>query len=492
VHTEVPVPSAVALAWRRGRAGLGSPLRALSDRFAAQVGIDKRTPALLLAAVMALNSADQGALGSVAEPLKSSLHLDNTSLGLLAAVSAGAGAVLAVPAGMLTDRVRRVPLLTWSVLLWSVAMLANGFANSFAQLLVARVFLGGVTAASGPVLASLTGDYFPARKRSAAYGYILSGEIVGAGFGLVASGFIAAALGWRAAFWLLAVVGGGLFWMLYRWLREPPRGGGVEHAAPAPAARGSLGQVMRAVLSIRTNVIVIIASAVGYFFFAGLRTFAVTFARGQYGLSQAAVTLFTPLVGVGALAGVLWGGRYADRLGQHGRPAARITVAATAYVVAAVAILPGLLTTTIAVALPVFALGAAALGAANPPLDASRLDVVNHELWGRAEGVRTLLRTAAEACSPLLFGIMADAFGGGRVSATAPANAQVVSDAGGIRDTFLVMLLPLAANGLILLTARRAYVHDSAVAEKPTEQPTAQPAEQPIEPPGEPAAESSG
>ncbi|NED49688.1 MFS transporter, partial [Micromonospora aurantiaca] len=48
----------------------------------------------------------------------------------------------------------------------------------------------------------------------------------------------------------------------------------------------------RYVLRIRTNVIIIIASAIGYFFFAGLRTFAMVFVQEHYSISQGELTAF--------------------------------------------------------------------------------------------------------------------------------------------------------------------------------------------------------
>jgi hypothetical protein len=71
-------------------------------------------------------------------------------------------------------------------------------------------------------------------------------------------------------------------------------------------------------------------------------------------------------------------------------------------------------------------------------------------LWGRAEGVRTLFRTGAQAIAPLLFGAVSQyVFGGGR---------------SGLQWTFIVMLLPLAANAVILFRALRTYPRDIATA----------------------------
>jgi hypothetical protein len=73
-------------------------------------------------------------------------------------------------------------------------------------------------------------------------------------------------------------------------------------------------------------------------------------------------------------------------------------------------------------------------------------------LWGRAESVRSVFRGGLEAAAPVTFGLVADRLFGGR------------SD-GGLRDTFLLMLVPLLISGLILLLATRTYPRDVATAD---------------------------
>ena len=71
-------------------------------------------------------------------------------------------------------------------------------------------------------------------------------------------------------------------------------------------------------------------------------------------------------------------------------------------------------------------------------------------LWGRAEAVRTLLRSLAMALAPLLFGAVSDhVFGGGR---------------SGLQWTFIVMLLPLGASSWLLFKGLRTYPADVATA----------------------------
>jgi hypothetical protein len=104
----------------------------------------------------------------------------------------------------------------------------------------------------------------------------------------------------------------------------------------------------------------------------------------------------------------------------------------------------------VAVALPLLTLGAALLGAANPPMDAARLDIIHPALWGRAEAIRTVLRTLGEAGAPVLFGLVSQSvFHGGKH---------------GLEYTFLLFLITLIAAGLLALTAMRTYPRDVATA----------------------------
>jgi MFS family permease len=429
--------------------------------------------ALVLALVLALDAADKGTVAAVAAPLEHDLGLAHTQIGMLVAAVSLVGGAATLPAGMLVDRVKRTRLLAASILLWGLAMVAGAMSGSFLWLLISRLGLGMVTGVAGPSVASLIGDYVASGQRGQAYGSLLSGELVGTGVGLVGAGLVAGLLSWRWSFGLLAPPALAVGWLVWR-LPEPARGRQLQqHAAqhdltagraveraripPRPQAvlrrdpaRLSIWAAVRYVLAVRTNVLLIIASSVGYFFFGGLRTFSVVFARGHYSVSQTSASSLALLIGAGAVAGVLVGGRLGDRELRRGHVSARVAVAAAGFVAAAVVLAPAIWSTALAISLPLYAVAAGALALSNPPLDAARLDVIHHRLRGRAEAVRTVARTLAEAGGPLLFGLVADhVFHGGTR---------------GLELTFLLMLLPLAANGLILLPALATYPRDVASA----------------------------
>jgi MFS family permease len=215
---------------------------------------------------------------------------------------------------------------------------------------------------------------------------------------------------------------------------------------------------MEYVLAVRTNVALIISGACGYFFLAGVQTFGVEFVTGWYHVNKAFANLLMLVVGGGAALGVMTAGPVGDALLRRGMLRARVLIAAIAASVTVLLFIPALLTRSVITALPYLIFAAAALSAQNPPIDAARLDIMPSMLWGRAEGIRTFLRTMAQALAPLLFGLSSDhLFGGG---------------SSGLRWTFVVMLLPLSASAVFLFKAMRTYPADVATASAASEPPS--------------------
>jgi MFS family permease len=495
--------------------------RMLRGQVVKRVGGPARARVLVMfAAVLALNGADTATVGAIAPQLEHALHIGNTKIGLLSSISLLVGAIFTIPVGMLVDRIKRVPVLAVSIVLWSLASAVSAFSSDYSTLLLTRLVLGAVTATAGPAIASLTGDYFPSAERGRVWAYILAGETVGTAVGFIISGSVASLIDWRAAFILLAIPGFFLARTLWRTVPEPLRGGqsrlevGVvsldealhaasardeavpegagetdaaateaEAAYEAVRARGvepdpelildedpqrmPLVRAVRYILRIPSNVMLIIGSSLGYFYLAGLQTFATLFVRGHYHASQATAELVLALLVVGALIGTLLSGRITDLMVRNGMLEARVWVPAICYVAAAVLLIPGLVGTHVFPAVWFDMAGAGFLSAANPPLDAARLDIMPPGLWGRAESVRTVARSLVQAVSPLLFGGLSQL-----VAGIVPAQTPVGTHAGivspstarGLEITFLILLSTLVAAGVFLARARHTYDRDVATA----------------------------
>jgi MFS family permease len=468
----------------------------------------------LLSGSLALAAADQTIVGAVAPDLKAQLNVGNTQIGLLVTAAYILAAIGTVPFGILADRTHRVRLLAICALEWSASITLAGFADDYDTLLIAQLALGAGVGAAAPLVASLAGDIFPPAARGRALGFILAGEFAGAASGLLIAGEIAAFAPWRYSFWALALIGPVLAVALLTRLPEPKRGAQV---APEPSAgqgvspdgrtghgtgessysSGSqpqsvtraehglaaaihaagirprerlvlredptgkpLAWAIRYVLAVPTNVVIIVTSALCYFYVAGVQTFAIVYLRGRFDASQELATVLLVVIGIGVIAGILATGHLSDRLIARGRLAARIGVGAVCFVVAIAAFAPGFLVGSLALALPLLFLGAAGLGGLNPPLDAARLDVVHFRLWGRAESVRAMCQNLIRASAPLIFGWLS-------VLLAAPGESHDAVQGGGavgLGRAFLVLLGLFVVAATVLVTARRSYLRDVATA----------------------------
>jgi predicted MFS family arabinose efflux permease len=472
---------------------LGSARRRLIE---ATGGMARLQLIVILAAVLGLDAADKGTLSAVSGELEHAFAIGNTQMGLLVAVVSLIGAAVTLPMGILVDRLLRKRILIIVISTWAAAMILSGFATSYLYLLFARVALGAVTAASWPCVASLTGDFFPASERASIYGLITAGEMVGIGVGFFVSGEVSTAFGWRWSFFVMAVPALALAWVIWRYLPEPARGGqrwletggerrpsgsrqrsgrgrSAKEGAGGEAAtafanvqqqrieprtelilrsdpmRRSVWWVLGYLLRLPTFRLLLIASALVYYFFAGLRTFAMLYFTGHYHLSRHAVSSLVFIVGLVVVAGVVIGGRISEHLLRRGRLSARVIVPAVALYASVPLLGLGIFLRSPWVSVPLLALGAGALAAAVPPIDAARLDIVHPRLWGRGEGVRMTLRSLGEGGAPLLFGALSSWLGGG---------------SSGLMWTFLIMLLPMIVAGSLAIPAWRTYPRDVATA----------------------------
>jgi MFS family permease len=453
-------------AWHRLKTALANRLVDSTDR-----GM-----LLLLLAVLAVDYAERTLIGALGPTLEHSFHFGNTTLGLLVAVSGLIAAAATIPFGMLTDRTSRTVLLAFSLVLFAIAVTLTGAAVTLAMFFITRLALGAVAAVSGPAMPSLVGDLVPAAQRASALGMIESGQLVGSGVGFLLAAIVVSFLSFRWCFWILGLAAAVLAVVWWR-RHEPKRTGAagpalhdqrgpgmtraqrlVSEAGIAPSERAllrqdpeqmSLWESIRYTVRVRTDIILLIARAIGDYFLAAVGTFGVVFATGQFGLSQQAADLATLLVGLGALAGFLV-------IGQLGDAGLRRRLGGLSYVLGPLPLVVAFRVHTVWVALPLLMLGAFLIGGGGPALDAVRVDVVVPRLRGRTEAVRQVLRTIAEGGAPLLFGVLAGVLAGGSTA--------------GLQLAFLLTLPFLLVSGLVTLLALRTYAPDVAAALASTKQ----------------------
>ena len=375
-----------------------------------------RRPLILLTAVLAVDQADRYLLSSVFPLLKDDFGLSDGQLGSLSAAFLLVATVGSVPFGVLVDRTVRTRVAAWGAALWSVAMLATGLATSYSGLFLSRMGLGIAESSYTPASFSLLTDYYPVEERSRVLGIYQVGSVLGF-LGLPVGGLIATHWGWRAAFDLYGLAGFVVALLVWR-LPEPPRGEAdgmrVAEVPTEPRSRFAVmpaAQAFRYVLRTPSVTISLLTNALAVFFTSGLGIWATTFLVRYHRLSLTKATAATSLLAVGAIIGMLWGGRLGDRLVARGRPAGRVEVAAAAQIAGVVLLVPAFAVHSTPLMLVLFALGAVTLTMPNAPLAALRADVIHPDLRGRAAAVQAVLFAGAAAASPLVIGLISDSIG---------------------------------------------------------------------------------
>lgn len=187
----------------------------------------------LLTLVYAFNIADRYVVSTLIEPIKADLQLSDSAIGFLTGVALALFYVTAgIPLSIIADRTNRRNMVAWALVAWSVVTAICGLAQTYWQLLVARIFVGVGEAGGTPPSHSLVSDYFRWRERA----FALTMMSVGASFGSMlgsGAGYISDAWGWRSAFFILGVPGIALALLILLTVREPTRGRLDAAALPA-------------------------------------------------------------------------------------------------------------------------------------------------------------------------------------------------------------------------------------------------------------------
>jgi len=197
-----------------------------------------------LTALNILNFVDRMLIASLAPLLIKDLGLTRAQIGLLA----GFGFVffytfVGLFLGVAADRFKRFPLIGIGLALWSAMTALSGFARSFLQLALPRIFVGVGEATLTPAALSMLGDAFPRRRLGLAIGVYYSGIPLGLAVALISSSFIAPRFGWRVAFFALGIIG-LLATVLLFVLREPARRKATVTRG-VPDARPSVRELLR-------------------------------------------------------------------------------------------------------------------------------------------------------------------------------------------------------------------------------------------------------
>ena len=276
----------------------------------------------VLVLVFTSSHVDRQIMGILGQPIKESLQISDTQLGLLTGIMfAVFYATLGMPMAMWADRRNRRNLISFSVFLWSGMTALCGAAASFTQLLLLRIGVGVGEAGSNPPSHSIIADLYPKEERATAMAIFGTGINWGILIGFLVGGWINEWYGWRTAFVVVGLPGIFLAVLVRFTLKDPPRGYAeakgqeLPKAKPPPFWRVAKFMFNNPVL----RNIVVAGTLIAFTGYASVIWVPIYLVR-IHGMGTGEVGTYLALfIGVGGAVGIYLGGRLADLLAaRHG------------------------------------------------------------------------------------------------------------------------------------------------------------------------------
>lgn len=271
----------------------------------------------MLLIVYVFNFLDRMLLSILAAPIQADLGLSDGQMGLLGGLAfAALYSTLAVPLASLADRTGRTRVIAWSLAAWSAFTALCGLATSFWHLFLARLGVGVGEAGGVAPSHAVIGEWFAPERRATALAIYSLGIPLGSAFGLLAGGYIAQEIDWRVAFIVIGLAG-LVFAPLFRMMvADRPAGKPVAISGAAP----TLGATFRLLAGKPSFWLLSFGAAAGSTIGYGISFWLPSFVQRSLSLGLFDTALFVSgLLLTGGVAGVLAGGRLADRLGRADR-----------------------------------------------------------------------------------------------------------------------------------------------------------------------------
>ena len=134
---------------------------------------------------------DRQVINLLVQDIKADLLVSDTQMSLLQGFAfAFFYALVAIPLGRIADSVNRRRLITVGICAWTIAAISCGLAETYAQLFVARMFVGVGEAVLTPAGFSLLADLFRPARLARPVSVFTASSFFGSGIALVVGGFI--------------------------------------------------------------------------------------------------------------------------------------------------------------------------------------------------------------------------------------------------------------------------------------------------------------
>jgi predicted MFS family arabinose efflux permease len=280
----------------------------------------RRAPTILgaLALTNLVAYAMRNELFSVYPDLRARFGLHDAKLGLLTTIFLVPHALATLPFGWAGDRFDRRRVMAGGMVLASAASALGGLAGSTLTFSISRGFVGLGTAAVVPVANSILGQLYEGPAKASRMAIFNLGLLFGGAVGFLAGGW----LGYPGVVYVLAIPGVILALLIVA--LPMPRHPAERGPSVSGLARGFL-DASRELLRIKTLRWLMLSTTAMAFAAGGYNAWLVDFLERDKGMTQQAATDLLVTTMFGAIAGIVFGGKMADRLRRR-TPAGRLYV----------------------------------------------------------------------------------------------------------------------------------------------------------------------
>ncbi len=356
-----------------------------------------------------------GIVGPVTPLYAQSFGVGAAMVGSLIASFGVARIVMNIPAGTLTERIGRRPLLILGPLTTALAALLTGLAGHFEQLIVFRFLQGLGSAAQTTAAMTVMADITNREGRGRAMSFYQGSLLLGSGLGPAVGGLVAERFGYRAPFFLYAVLAAAA--ALWALLRVPEtrdfQGGNDARAgrrsgtdAPANASADvPAGRVVWEHLTDPNFLLISLVTLAIFFTRTGSRsTVLPLFGHNRLGLSPGQLGLTFTLIAAFNLVTINWSGVLSDRYGRK-------AVIVPAAVLSGLSLMAFPYCRSYADFLASGALMGVGTGMAGPAPAAYVADLARPGSYGLTMGIYRTFGDIGVSVGPVLLGWIVDRFG---------------------------------------------------------------------------------
>jgi len=273
----------------------------------------------LLLSVYVMNFVDRQILSILAEDIRKEIDLSDTALGVLSGIAFALFYTFAgLPIARWADTGSRRTIIALSLFVWSGMTALTGLAQSFGQLVAARIGVGIGEAGGSPPSHSLLSDLYPPERRATALAIYSLGIPIGGALGSLLGGWLGQRYGWRIAFMAVGIPGALLALIVRLTLGEPPRGRFDAPREATSQATESVAEVLRFMMRLPSFLSMAFGASLHAFYGYGAAYFVPVFLIRVHHMDKLEVGTWLFAIGVTTgVIGIWLGGAISDHLAER-------------------------------------------------------------------------------------------------------------------------------------------------------------------------------